>query len=135
MGNVLRDHEPVLTYVVVSATLSRSSFRSKGILSSCSKTGLNLPGFETLVISPKYSPLYEYVKEYLDMSSTQLNYNISVGGLYKNFFCELKFIDGFTYMAGADAMFYPISSFYGIIGYRLKIYPIKSKKKIGCPKF
>lgn len=94
------------------------------------------PGAEKIKINPKYSPtVYSTLVRYDCAKITQLNYNIAVGGIYKNFFCELKFIDGFTNIEGNDLLFYPISSFYAILGYRLKIYPIKNKKKVDCPKF
>lgn len=94
------------------------------------------PGIEKIKMNPKYSiGVYWTLKYFNAIAQTQLNYNLAVGGIYRNFFCELKFIDGFTYIEGNDLLFYPISSFYGVIGYRLKIYPIRHKKNVDCPKF
>ncbi len=92
-------------------------------------------GVEKIKVVKRFTPFYGVLEYYNCTSSTQLNYNLAAGAIYKNFFCELKFIDGFKYIEGNDLLFYPISSMYGVIGYRLKIFPIKSNKKVDCPKF
>lgn len=65
----------------------------------------------------------------------QMNFNVGIGYLYKNLFLELNYVDGFSNIWGGTNLFHPVNSINLGIGYRLMIYPIKSNKKVDCPKF